>query len=240
MPSPHTLIVQLVRAVVGVDHVAVVALLAGIEHAVAAADAVLAVVLAAAGRVAVVADLAEVLDAVAAGLVRLAVELAAVGRAHADGAVRIRVADVAVAARAVVGVAVVAGLADVGDAVAALLERLAVGGAAVAVDRVAVVADLAGVGVVTPSPHASADLQSAEQPSPFDDVAVVAGLAGVDDAVAAVLLMQTGWTAAHCVPIGTEMPLAHSCARRARRARAATRTATPAMQDQSLHSRTSP
>ena len=72
-PSPHTLILQPERAVVGVRQVAVVALLARIEHAVAAADAVLAVVLAAAGRVAVVADLAEVLDAVAARLVRLAV-----------------------------------------------------------------------------------------------------------------------------------------------------------------------
>src|SRR6185312_15628789 len=92
-------------------------------------------------------DFAEVLDPVAAGLVRLAVRRATVGRARADRAVRVRVADVTVTARAVVRVAVVADLVDVDDAVATLLERLAVGGAAVATHGVAVVADFAGLGV---------------------------------------------------------------------------------------------
>ena len=76
-------------------------------------------------------------------------------------------------------------LAGLDDAVAAALEQ-AGGAAAVAVQRVAVVALLAPTMSTMPLPQSSLVLQSLEQPSP-SRVAVVADLAGVDDAVAAKL-----------------------------------------------------
>ena len=181
----------IILAVVAVDRVTIVTLLAGVEHAVATARAVHAVVFAAAaGRVAVVADLAEVLDAVAAALVRLAVRGAAVGQTRAGGAVRGAIAPVVVArALAREGVAVVANftLRGIDDAVAAGLVRSAVGRTAVAGDGVAVVADFASVGVRHAVAADLGRLAVRGTTVAVDDVAVVADLAWIDDAVAAAI-----------------------------------------------------
>src|SRR3569832_1044854 len=62
------------------------------------------------------------------------------------------------------------------------------------------------------SPHASADLQSPEQPSPSMMLPSSQTSPGSTMPLPHELLMHTAWTAAHCNGSGLTMPLTHSCA----------------------------